>query len=59
MLELIFHTHSRNCIRTSGVHDWRRVAVVAVVTWYLVMVGRSAWYASLGERYATLVGFCF
>jgi hypothetical protein len=44
VLELICHTHSHNCIRTSGVHDWRRAAVAAVVTWSLVMVGISLGY---------------
>jgi hypothetical protein len=41
--------------------------VVVVVTWSLVMVrlsawlwfGLSTWYASSGERYATLVGYWF
>jgi hypothetical protein len=41
------------------VHEWRRVAATAMVTWSLVMVGLSAWlwfgffawYASFGERY--------
>ena len=64
-LELICHTHSHNCIRTSGAHDWRRVADAVVVTWSLVMVGLfawlwfglSAWYTSSRERYATLVGY--
>jgi hypothetical protein len=66
-LEIICHTHSHNCIRTSGAHDWRRNAAAAIMTWSLVMVGLSAWlwfglfawYASFGERYATLVDYWF
>ena len=29
-------THSHEFIRTSDAHDWRRVVIVAVVTWSLV-----------------------
>jgi hypothetical protein len=67
MLEFIFHTLSHNYIRTNGLHDWRRVSIIIVVTFSLAMVGISSWLwfglsswnASFEERYTTLVGYWF
>jgi hypothetical protein len=38
VLELIFHSHSHNCIRTSGAQVWRGSAVATVTIGILVMV---------------------
>jgi hypothetical protein len=69
-LELICHSHSHNCIKTSGAQVWRGSAVAATTTRILVFgygldfliwlwFGLSVWYASLGERYTTLVSYWF
>jgi hypothetical protein len=36
VLELIFHSHSHNYIKTSNAQVWRGSAIVAIATWILV-----------------------